>query len=125
MAMIGTRTASSCHPELPVHGFGLCKSCYAKENHKRDPAKTLLGSSRRHARNGNYAPLSSSLDEIRRLLQKKPVLCQICNKEKKLVLDHCHISGKFRGWICMNCNAGLGMIENPNPALVSYLNAHR
>ena len=23
-------------------------------------------------------------------------------------LDHCHESGEFRGWVCNNCNVGLG-----------------
>lgn len=43
--------------------------------------------------------------------QPKPLdgLCQICrHKPRKLCLDHCHETGRFRGWICGDCNLGLG-----------------
>lgn len=36
--------------------------------------------------------------------------CQLCNKECKTTLDHCHNSNKFRGWLCMECNIGLGKL---------------
>lgn len=47
--------------------------------------------------------------------------CPICSKKKVelkssgrwhdrsvWVLDHCHTTEAFRGWICNNCNSGLG-----------------
>ena len=30
----------------------------------------------------------------------------------KLQLDHCHITGKFRGWLCYSCNLGLGKLRD-------------
>ena len=45
--------------------------------------------------------------------------CQLCNKEtEQLVLDHCHETNKFRGWLCQNCNKGLGCFFDNT----SYLN---
>lgn len=46
--------------------------------------------------------------------------CQICGEppgKLNLALDHCHASGKFRGWLCKGCNTGLGMFKD-NPALL-------
>lgn len=37
--------------------------------------------------------------------------CLICNKKKKLVVDHCHKTGKIRGMLCASCNLHLGLYE--------------
>lgn len=42
--------------------------------------------------------------------------CPICLKDKRLVLDHCHESNKFRGWICQTCNVAIGLLAN-DPAI--------
>ncbi len=42
----------------------------------------------------------------------KPETCEICEKPasgKAMHYDHCHASNTFRGWLCQNCNRGLGM----------------
>lgn len=53
-------------------------------------------------------------------LQEKK--CLICKSEKKLVVDHCHISGKVRGLLCDKCNLGIGHfkddIENLKRAII-------
>ena len=34
--------------------------------------------------------------------------CQCCGRIDKLHLDHCHNTEKIRGWVCKNCNVGIG-----------------
>lgn len=46
-------------------------------------------------------------------IRKVPKECEICkvsekNLKKKLCLDHCHKTNRFRGWICHRCNFALG-----------------
>lgn len=36
--------------------------------------------------------------------------CQICGNRSTLSLDHDHVNGKFRGWLCRSCNLGLGCL---------------
>jgi len=51
-----------------------------------------------------------------------PFLCPICNKTtitklSKIVLDHCHKTGRPRGYICESCNTGIGRFDD-NPTLI-------
>ena len=50
--------------------------------------------------------------KLKRYAPPKPKMCACCGKSvpDKMVLDHCHITLKFRGWLCINCNMGLGKL---------------
>ena len=57
----------------------------------------------------------------------QPANCEICGRPRKLKslhIDHCHATGSFRGWLCSQCNTGLGLlgdsVENLGRA-VAYL----
>src|ERR1019366_8512060 len=41
--------------------------------------------------------------------------CECCGEisTKTLHLDHCHDTGRFRGWCCHRCNTGGGIADNP------------
>jgi hypothetical protein len=44
--------------------------------------------------------------------RRKPRECELCGKyHKRICFDHCHKTGKFRGWICDRCNHVIAMIE--------------
>jgi hypothetical protein len=44
-----------------------------------------------------------------------PTHCEACGVEfeptpqRRHCLDHCHITNRFRGWLCSNCNIALGL----------------
>jgi Recombination endonuclease VII len=43
----------------------------------------------------------------------RPILCECCGgvpEKRAFSVDHCHVSGVFRGWLCSKCNAGIGML---------------
>lgn len=49
-------------------------------------------------------------------------------KLQKWVLDHCHGTDTFRGWICFNCNSGLGSFNDDVDRArraVDYLKRHK
>jgi len=50
--------------------------------------------------------------------------CDLCSTPSKLILDHDHRTGKFRGYLCLNCNLGLGKLGDNLESLkraVAYL----
>jgi hypothetical protein len=36
--------------------------------------------------------------------------CELCRRNGQVVLDHDHLTGDFRGWLCGTCNCGLGLL---------------
>ena len=42
----------------------------------------------------------------------KPDNCDCCGKplKAKACYDHDHETGEFRGWLCYNCNSGIGAL---------------
>lgn len=37
--------------------------------------------------------------------------CEVCSIEIDLVIDHCHDTGNFRGVLCRQCNAAIGLLK--------------
>lgn len=53
------------------------------------------------------------------LLKLQNGVCAICDKEenmsnqyskRRLVVDHCHTTGRIRGLLCGRCNAAIGLM---------------
>jgi len=70
----------------------------------------------------------------RLMLEDQGGLCKICgsegfvmNKDRhkmKLVIDHCHKTGRVRGLLCHNCNRALGLFKDSSAVLskaIDYL----
>jgi hypothetical protein len=55
-------------------------------------------------------------------------LCQLCGRKAVLNYDHDHNTGAFRGWLCVTCNSGLGMLGDSVAGLkraIKYLEQKR
>lgn len=58
------------------------------------------------------------IEEIVQAILRQQGLCAICGvKMANPHFDHCHTTGVFRGFLCTNCNTGLGMFKD-DPALL-------
>lgn len=65
---------------------------------------------------------SKLLSKLRKNAPTKPKLCEICSKEKPLNLDHCRTTKKIRGWLCTECNTGLGKLGDNIEGIVKTFN---
>ncbi len=44
-------------------------------------------------------------------------ICGLVNNDRRMVVDHCHSTGRVRGLLCSTCNLGLGHFSD-EPALL-------
>lgn len=63
-------------------------------------------------------PIDSTPDVMDTAFLEQQGLCALCSERNEftngLHADHCHETGRFRGWLCAQCNVGLGyMYEFP------------
>ena len=52
-----------------------------------------------------------------------PAVCESCNRppgRHSLSLDHDHKTGRFRGWLCSNCNTAAGLLDD-SPVFIRNL----
>lgn len=69
-------------------------------------------------------------EQYYQLLLSQDYRCKICNVEHeevsrgRLVVDHCHTTGKVRGLLCHSCNVGIGHLKESEELMlkaISYL----
>lgn len=55
-----------------------------------------------------------TVEDYDAMVEKQKGECLICQRRRRLVVDHCHTSLKVRGLLCGTCNTGLGAFsEDP------------
>lgn len=109
-----TRVCTKCNIEKPLIKFREQKNGMVKMN----------GEYNRH--HSCMACMSKS-DRDRKALSERYVCnqthCDCCGKEsKKLHLDHDHYTAKFRGWLCIQCNQGIGKLGDNIEGVTNALN---
>ncbi len=101
-----------------------CKACQSKriiDQRKKDPSTY---------RNNQYKRYYGiDLDTYENMLKEQGGVCASCKEvsSKRLVVDHCHESGKVRSLLCDSCNKALGLLqENTHRilALADYVQVH-
>ncbi len=79
------------------------------------------GSPRRYATKAEYerARKRRKKGMVNPTGEKRGGVCEICSKQfEVLVLDHCHRTGQVRGWLCRNCNLGMGLLGDSQELLL-------
>ena len=65
---------------------------------------------------------SRQLSLAKKQAPPKPTFCDCCNQPTThLVLDHDHTTGLFRGWLCRNCNQGIGKLGDNIEGLMNAI----
>ena len=79
-------------------------------------------------KNGNWRGGNDTRYLRKTAPRPRPELCEVCGMKGKkrngITLDHNHKTGKFRGWLCSNCNTALGLVQESKQilrALIKYL----
>lgn len=103
-----------------------CRTCKNEKQEIRRKQKRAKGDSKyyRQSRDGLLKwHYNISIEDYEEMLEEQDNRCAICKRDKNefirmLAVDHCHTTGKIRGLLCTNCNAGLGMFRDNRTSLV-------
>ena len=67
-----------------------------------------------------------SLKEYKIMLKQQNYKCALCNKKKKLHVDHDHDTGNVRELLCSTCNTKLGFYEKADKVKFEmYIKKHK
>lgn len=66
--------------------------------------------------------LTSYVTRLKKTAPPKSDACECCGKKVKLVCDHNHITGNFRGWLCKDCNTSIGSLGDSIEGLTKAIN---
>jgi hypothetical protein len=61
---------------------------------------------------GTAAYLQDARRKYGEYIHKRLKTCEVCGSGVRIVYDHSHITGEFRGWLCNACNVALGLVRD-------------
>ena len=96
--------------------YQACRVCGELKNEKEFNIHSQVDKYSRRVLNNSCRDCQHKKDRLLNKLKKEngppATHCQLCGKEGGIVLDHCHMTEKFRGWLCQSCNIGLGKLKD-------------
>lgn len=111
-----------------------CGKSASRKWHKKNPEKARENCRRWHRDNPDRVRFHRlkaaglTPEQYAHELKKANGRCSICNRRSKsLVMDHDHRTGKFRSFLCLCCNTGLGKFGDSVRTLLkaaAYLAKH-
>jgi hypothetical protein len=115
-----SKLCPSCKKDLPLSEYHNSKLKYKGRSQL---CKTCVNNGLKKSRlKSQYGMTFEQLNEMK---EKQNHCCLVCKQQtEKLVIDHCHKSGKVRGLLCNQCNMGIGLFKDNSEYLkgaISYL----
>ncbi len=146
----GNKKCISCKLDLPVDRFpkqsqsrnGVrpdCKECSNKKNkiYYEKNRNKILNKAREYGKTEqrkkycrDFAKEKLKQKREREADRPRSITCECCGElptKIGVVWDHCHDTGKFRGWLCNRCNRVLGMCKDSEKVfkkMIEYLRIH-
>jgi hypothetical protein len=140
------KAANEFHNNMLLIRFPICKECrnlltkihHHKPESKKKHKQWFQEKYEPIARNAQYLKkYGITLEQFEKMSEQQNHLCLICKKPEThtrrkdgkcfLHVDHCHLTGKVRGLLCLNCNVGLGKFSDSREMLlmaVAYLESY-
>ncbi len=115
-----TREWSKKNPRIVAK----CSRVWRKENRFKHSLTSCRASAKKHG----WKECIATAEEIKATFTGQCHLCGTQEEDRKLHLDHDHKTGAFRGWLCSQCNVGLGMFRDDERLLteaIEYLTKHK
>lgn len=137
-----TKMCRKCGRKLPLSEFYLakarkkyayrnaCKQCEKERAAawRRDNRKLWLQCMRRHSLKRDFG---ITPEQYEQMLTDQDGGCAICGGQnianKRLAVDHNHVTGEVRGLLCHHCNAAIGHVEENVSRLlrmIAYIKEH-
>lgn len=118
----GYKHSKETKEKIGIAHLGLKYKGWTKESKKRasisklkKPTRYWLGKKREHMVGNKHWMWKGGIDakyRVKNAPRPKTNKCELCEKECKVCYDHDHKTGKFRGWLCSNCNTALGLFKD-------------
>ena len=137
-----TQVCKRCNVEQPFDEYykttdrksgrkTICKSCINKDPLTEERKKQMRIYGQEYHLKTKY---NLTKEDYNKKLIEQNHKCAICGIDEKdaprskLLVDHCHNTGKIRGLLCNNCNTGIGFLKDSISTMakaITYLDKHK